>query len=104
MLSVGEGEEVKITVKRVSVREVKELVKNPFISAVGHQSTAQLLSQILGVPVQTNRIEVKLQPGQLLLVFQLLTRIPEGKVLSVSEIEELIKEGKVGFYLVQLSS
>jgi hypothetical protein len=58
-------------------------------SAIGHQSTADLLTMLLRYPVAANRIEFKQGVGDLALVFKLKGRPPEGKVLSREEIESL---------------
>jgi len=104
MLSLGEGEEVKVVIRKISLQEVKELLKNGFVTAVGHSSTAQILTQLLQVPVPYNRQEIKLQPGQQLVVFQLQMRLNEGQILSDMELQQLINQGKAAFYLVQLQS
>jgi len=59
------------------------------VSAVGHESTAKLLSQLLGIEIPVNRIEIKIEYGDKLIVFQLLQRLPEGKVLSEEELRQL---------------
>jgi hypothetical protein len=59
----------------------------PLLSAVGHESTAQVLSSLLGVPVPVNRIQYVQQASDLAIVFKLRGRPPEGRVLTVQEIE-----------------
>jgi len=58
-------------------------------SAIGHQSTAELLSSLLDLPVPNNRIEFMQTTDDLALVFKLNQRPPEGRVLSREEIEEI---------------
>lgn len=58
-------------------------------SAIGHQSTAELLSVLLEFEVPKNRIELKQSTDDLALVFKLKRRPPEGKVLSREEIEQI---------------
>lgn len=72
--------------------------QNIIVSAVGHEGTAQLLSQILGFQVPVNRVSIKLAPSDILIVFQLLTRLPEGRVLTADEIKQL----QYKFYIVKL--
>ena len=72
------------------------------ISAIGHAGTAQLLSTLCGVPVAVNRVSITLSPGDELLVFQLLVRLEEGKVLSAQEVQQLLSQGKVEFRRVVL--
>jgi hypothetical protein len=75
-----------LTVRSAEVGEVKKLLGSDFISAIGHESTAALLSNILGVDVKFNRTSIKLEPGDVAVVFQLLGRLPEGRVLTVDEL------------------
>jgi hypothetical protein len=80
---LGEEKRYIIHVAEISNEYALELVrKYSFISAIGHDATAKIISQILGVNIPVNRIAVKLQSGDIALVFQLLQRLPEGKVLS----------------------
>lgn len=78
--------------KKSSLEEVKKLLKESnfnFISAIGHQSTAEVLSELLDVNIPVNRIKFKQKLGQTAIVFKLLDRIPEGKILSKEEIEAI---------------
>ena len=70
------------------------------VSAIGHPATASVLSTICGFPIQANRIMVMLSPGDVLYVFQIMERLPEGKVLSAQEVESLVAQGKVSFFKV----
>jgi len=86
---------VTIKYRVVSIEEARELVRGrEFISAVGHESTATLLSQLLQANIPYNRITVFLEPGDEALCFALRARPPEGKVLTT---EELLK---LGFWLL----
>lgn len=76
--------------KKSSLEEVKELLKeNNFVSAIGHKSTAEVLTELVGIDIPMNRIQFKQKLGQTAIVFKLLDRIPEGKVLSKEEIEAI---------------
>ena len=68
---------------------IKEIIAGGFESAVGHESTAKLLSQLLGVNVPANRQEIKLKYGDKLIVFQLMQRLPEGKILDEEELKKI---------------
>lgn len=59
------------------------------ISAVGHESTAAVISQLLERKIAVNRINVKLNAGDQLIVFQLTERLPEGKILTEEELGKL---------------
>lgn len=77
--------------KKINVDEAKELLigSGGFISAVGHEGTAQVMSELLGVEIPFNRIQVSMRVGDKALVFRLLKRLPEGTVLSREELLEL---------------
>ena len=67
-------------------------MQNPsteILSAVGHDVTAQILTELLGVTVPVNRIQFQQEVGQDALVFKLNARAPEGKVLNREEIEAI---------------
>jgi hypothetical protein len=68
------------------------------ISAVGHSSTAELLSTLLDAPIAANRLTVQPQEKDILLCFKLKQRPPEGRILTVDEIEEIGYE----FFLMEL--
>jgi len=80
----------RYTFKPVSLEEAKNLLSSSkFVSAVGHASTAQFLSRLLGVHVPAQRVRVEMQPGDIAIVFRLLERLPEGKVLSEEELQQI---------------
>jgi hypothetical protein len=67
----------------------RRMTRDGFISAVGHEGTAQLLSQILGISIPTSRISVKMETGDIAVVFRVLERLPEGRVLTKEELEKV---------------
>jgi len=73
----------------ISVNEARELIQSApqIISAVGHQATAELLTDLLEKDIAFNRINFYQQAGQKALIFKLNSRPPEGIVLSRDEIE-----------------
>jgi len=73
----------------ISVDEALELLEGGFVSAVGHEGTAQVLSQLLGVKVPVSRIQIRMNVGDKALVFRILTRLPEGKILTEEELKKL---------------
>lgn len=64
-------------------------------SAIGHQSTADILTILLGVPVPVNRQQFTQQPGQSALVLQLNGRPPEGTILDRDQVEAIGYELKL---------
>jgi hypothetical protein len=80
---------VQVLLTRISVDEAKQLLKQGFVSAVGHEGTAQLLSKILGVNIPANRVSVWMEKGDVGVHFFLKTRLPEGAVLSEEQLSKL---------------
>jgi len=50
---------------------IKNALKDGFISAVGHQSTADFINALLDIEVPVNRIAINLQAGDEVYVLQL---------------------------------
>jgi len=71
------------------LENIKQMIQNGFESAIGHESTAKLLSQLLNVNVLVNRREIKLKHGDKLIVFQLMQRLQEGKILNEQELQQI---------------
>ena len=94
--------EATIYVTEIDIEQVKELLANGFTSAIGHEATAAMLSQLLGMQVPVNRISIKVEYGDDIIVFQLLQRLPEGKILTVEELQQLIQQGQAKFYYVEI--
>ncbi len=67
--------------QRIAGRELR--------SAIGHAGAAALLSQLLGVPVPVDRVAIAMQPGDEALVLRMLERLPEGRVLSIEDMERV---------------
>jgi hypothetical protein len=63
--------------------------KGKYASFVGHQSTADIMSALLGVEIKANRGMFEQEVGQDALVFKLDGRPAEGKILTADEIEEI---------------
>jgi hypothetical protein len=71
---------------RKLVREFEQAGKT-IQSAIGHQSTANLLTELLAFPVTSPRADFKQTVDDLALIFKLKQRPPEGKILSREELE-----------------
>ena len=87
-----------LMVEKIDFEKAKELLKGGFVSAIGHESTAAYLSELLGLPVPVNRVAVQLGRGDVAVVFQLLSRLPEGKILTKEELAEI----RYQFYYVSI--
>ena len=67
------------------------------LSAVGHQATAEVLSEDLRVSIPMNRITFTQQPGQRAIVLKLCSRPAEGAILTKEEVR------KIGYDLALLT-
>ena len=73
----------------LALEDARRLVADGFLSAVGHDSTAQMLSELLGVSVPVNRFDFQQQPGERAVVFKLKRRPPEGAILTADELQTI---------------
>ncbi len=75
----------------ISLETARALVRMPMVyqSYIGHESTAQLLSTLLGVEVPMNRQSYRQEPGDIALALKLNRRAPEGTILGLEEIQAL---------------
>ncbi len=81
----------------ITVKKVRKLLQeNEWRSAIGHDSTASMLSEILGMFVAKNRVAITMQKGDIAIVFKLKQRPPEGAILTKDELE------KIGFEFAKL--
>jgi len=64
------------------------------ISAIGHKSSAKLISKVLNIPIKVNRIRIKMKKGDNALVFFLTERLKEGKTLNFRKLKK--KSFKMG--------
>ena len=78
------------TLEDITLDHAKELVKTHELdSAIGHASTAEIMSTLLETDVPVNRQMFKQEVGQQALVFKLNGRPEEGKILTAEEIEQI---------------
>ena len=70
------------------------------VSAIGHEATAKLLSDILNYEVPVNRIAIEFQERDVGIVVKLKQRLEEGKVLNSQELQEMIDAGMVEFGVI----
>jgi len=81
-----------------TAREALEAAKakgKEIVNAIGHPATAKLVGSILGLDLEANRITVALEDEDEALVFQVMERLPEGKILSEDELWDLWNRGKL---------
>jgi len=101
---------VHLYIKQVDAEEARRIFEDAVVkgkevvSAVGHESSAQLMSELLGREVPARRVQVALEDGDEAIVLQIAQRLPEGKVLTYKELQQLSREGKIKLYHIQLST
>jgi len=88
LITPFKGKTANFFIKKIDLETAKLSLPKNFISAVGHQATAEMISGLLDVKVEVNRIQIFFEIGDKALAFVPRQRLPEGKVLSK---EELLK-------------
>lgn len=74
----------------ISLEKAKEFINNnKFVSAIGHQSTANLLTKLLNSKIEYNRVSIDLKKGDTCLVFRLKDRLVEGKIYTEEQINDI---------------
>lgn len=73
----------------LTLDEAKSLILQGFESAVGHQSTCDILSSLLEREVKLNRVQYSQKVGDVALIFKLKGRPEESKILTIAEIEAI---------------
>ncbi|MDI9440889.1 MAG: YddF family protein [Firmicutes bacterium] len=70
--------------------EGRELIaRHGFVSAVGHAASAAVLSEVLGVEIEMNRIQYRQQVNQKAIALVLKVRPPEGEILNAEQMREI---------------
>ena len=80
---------VNVSLQRINVETARTILSHGFVSVVGHESTAQLLSKLLGLDVKLNRTTVFLEPDDVAVHFVLKKRLPEGVVIGELKLSKL---------------
>ena len=92
-----------IDVREVSKEEAFKLLQKSFESYISHQSTAQVLSNMLGRQIEMKRESVKLKDRDRALIFQIKVRPTEGQIFTEEEVKKIVEEGLFSFFLVEVS-
>ena len=88
-----------LDITEIGLDEARTILCRGFVSTIGHQATADFLSKLLGFTVRAVRRQINLEDGDAVVVFQLLQRLPEGRVLT----EEELRKVPYKIYLVEAS-
>lgn len=83
------GEEVTYYITRATPESIAVLTPADVVSAIGHASSAEAMSEILGFQVEVNRVAYEQRPGQSALVLKLRGRLPEGQILDRTTLERI---------------
>lgn len=78
--------------RKVSLTEVEAILEtNPtFTSALGHQGSADAFNSLFPrLNCEVNRIPATMQPGDEAIALKVLGRLPEGQILSLTELEAI---------------
>lgn len=87
---VPQNYEGLIYVENISLEEARDMLNTPrWVSSVGHESTARIMTTLLNQEIEQNRIMIEAQSGDSFLIFSLNGRPPEGEVLDREGIEEI---------------
>lgn len=79
------------SIKTISLEKAKELVKNAnLLSAIGHQSTADIVSELLEIPIKMNRIMYTQEVGDIALCFKLKGRPEEVQIYIIHKLYSYI--------------
>lgn len=78
------------SIKDIDVSEARKYTKQyGTISAIGHEATAEIMSELMGEHIPMNRIQFQQEVGQIAIVFKLNERPPEGVILNKEEIKRI---------------
>jgi len=73
----------------MSADAAARLMDDGFVSAIGHESTAEILSELLGRQVEHQRISVQMEAGDRAIVFRLLQRVSPQDISSKQQLEDV---------------
>ena len=75
----------------LTTREAQEMVEDAeeVVSIIGHPGTADVFSRLLKIEILARRVFYKMSEEDIMLVGSLSQRLPEGKVLSARELENV---------------
>src|SRR5690606_23749647 len=79
MLPASADDHSIVLYQDATIDRAREYAAQPHVSCVGHADTARLMSDVLGVELETRRCSIQLEPGDQILVAQYSgPRLPEG--------------------------
>jgi len=96
--------EAVLRVKKLTLEEVKELLKDGlYVSIIRHKAIAKLFQELFGIVVRTNAITITFDEGDRIIVAQIQgVKLEEGQTLNHEELKRLYEEGRITFYEVYI--
>lgn len=91
-----------VEIYNINIVDAKKELAKGFHSAVGHQPTADFLSELLEIKIPFNREEIRLKDGDIAIIASLSFRLPEGYIVNEKELTEFYNAGKIKFYLLKV--
>lgn len=79
----------EFSMHQLTAEEATELLKAGFVSAIGHQGSADAVTAATGVPVEVNRIQASMEIGDKAVCFKLDGRLPEGSILTKEQCDAI---------------
>jgi len=76
--------------------------ENDLISALRYSNSAKIINTLCGVPIQKNKIEIKVDKGDTLYVVLPRFKIDDGMEMDEKTIKRIYGEGRIKFYKVVL--
>lgn len=73
----------------IEPKEASRRLRGGYESAIGHNSAAAFLSELLEMDIPMRRTFVHMEPGDAALVLRLRSRLAEGRVLTQEQMAEI---------------
>jgi len=102
------GRRTRVEIVRLTPQEARSVFnrymrKGLVVNTIAHKGSAKYMSKVLGVEMQPLKVNIKVKPGDALLVIMPLDMsIPYGYDVPYEELLKLEKEGKIGIFLVTI--
>ncbi|NPA14225.1 MAG: DUF1874 domain-containing protein [Aquificae bacterium] len=101
MLKPKKGE---LDFEPIPFEEAKKILDTKeVVSYISHQSTAQVLKELLQKEIEFNRKNLVLEDGDTVLVFQIKKRPQEGQIFTEEELKEIIEKGLYSFWKLKVN-
>ena len=85
----NEGTFTNRKVTEDEVRQILQRHSNQFMSAIGHQATADAFNSLFSVGVEVNRIPATMAEGDEAIALKIVGRLPEGQILTTKELNKI---------------